>query len=222
MADVSNFPNVTPVRESLLIDRIRAGNTELFADLVRPYCHSLEVVLRSILRDPSDVEDVLQETMLKALVHLHQLHDEENFKSWLLQIGRNEARSRRRRIRKTWSYISLSDTEVAGDEESENGSYEVADRCKPASEAVADNELRAAIALVMNSLPKIYRGIFVLHDIKQLSLNEAAKMLGISIAAGTSRLHRARQHLRQQLTAFFSPKSKPPTAIRAKNDRTGT
>lgn len=210
------------MRESLLIDRIRAGDTELFADLVRPYCRSLEVVLRSILRDPSDVEDVLQETMLKALVHLHQLHDEENFKSWLLQIGRNEARSRRRRIQKTWSYVSLSEAEVAGDEESGNASYEVADLGRPASEAVADKELRTAIALVMNSLPKIYRRIFVLHDIKQLSLNEAAKILGISIAAGTSRLHRARQHLRQELAAFLSPKSKLPATTRAKTGRTGT
>jgi len=222
MADVINLPNVTPVRESLLIERVRAGNTELFADLVRPYAHSLQVVLRSILRDPSDVEDVLQETMLKALVHLHQLHDEENFKSWLLQIGRNEARSRRRRIRKTWATISLSEAEMAGGEENENRSYEFPDLRKPASDAVADREMRTAIALVMNSLPKIYRKIFVLHDIQQVSLNEAAKILGISIAAGTSRLHRARQHLRQQLAAFLSPKLKPPAATRAKTGRTGT
>jgi hypothetical protein len=78
MADANNFPDAISEHEVFLIRRIRSGETELFPDLVRPYSRSLLTVLGSILRDPSDVEEVLQETMLKALVHLHQLHDEQD------------------------------------------------------------------------------------------------------------------------------------------------
>src|SRR5262249_26071617 len=134
----------------------------------------------------------------------------------LLQIGRNEARTRQRRIRKTRANISLPEADRSAEEEIQNGSC-FADLRKPPSDAVADEEFRAAIAQVMHSLPKIYRRIFVLQDIQQVSLNEATKILGISMAAGTSRLHRARQHLRQQLTAFLTPKARSPKTTRAKS-----
>ena len=112
-------------------------------------------------------------------------------------------------MRRASATISLSEADGADEEGSQNGSCDVADLQKLPSEAAADNEFRTAIALVLNSLPEIYRKIFVLHDIKQLSLNEAVRSLGISMAAGTSRLHRARQHIRRQLAAFWPANSRP-------------
>ena len=83
-------------RDSELVLRVRAGERQLFHELVRPYERAVFITTYAILRDHADAEDAAQETMLKALIHLNQLANPEKFKGWLLQIAVNEARLKRR------------------------------------------------------------------------------------------------------------------------------
>src|SRR5260370_7256614 len=86
--------------ENHLIDQCRAGQREQFPTLIGPYLHSLRLTAYAILQNEADMEEVVQEAVLKALTHLTQLREGESFKAWLLQIVANEARMRRLKDRK--------------------------------------------------------------------------------------------------------------------------
>src|SRR5262249_19814029 len=82
----------TPQNFSDLIQLIKAGEKELFWQLAEPHYKSLHKVANTLLRDPDQAADAVQETMLKALVHIDQLHDTDRFRGWLMSIVINESR----------------------------------------------------------------------------------------------------------------------------------
>ena len=92
--DLLQLPVLLQLPQPVL--RVKAGERQLFHELVRPYERAVFITTYGILRDHADAEDAAQETMLKALVHLDQLADPEKLKGWLLQIAVNEARLKRR------------------------------------------------------------------------------------------------------------------------------
>jgi RNA polymerase sigma-70 factor, ECF subfamily len=87
-------------QERQIIEDCKAGKCEQFQSLISPYLRSIKLIAYSILRNRSDMEEVAQESVLKALIHITQLREGESFKAWLLQIAGNEARSRLRKDRK--------------------------------------------------------------------------------------------------------------------------
>ena len=187
--------------ESVLIARIKAGEKHLFHDLIRPYERSVYLVALSILRNQDDAEDVSQETILKAFMHLEQLREEDKFKGWLLQIATNEARLRRRKDRKhLYEYI---DEESAESEDGEFMPRQFADWREIPSEALEREDIRKAIGTALQALPEKYREVFVLRDVQHLGVEETGRALGISIPSVKTRLHRARLMMREQLAPIF-------------------
>lgn len=191
----------TEVDEAALIARIRAGETSLFLDLIRPYERSVYLLAYSVLKNQADAEDAAQEATLKAFQHLDQLRSESTFKGWLLQIAMNEARMRRRKNR-AHLYESL-DEAGAESEEGDVMPRQFADWREIPSEALERKELREQLTKALYDLPEKYREVFLLRDVQHLSEKEAAEILGISVAAAKARLHRARLQLREQLTPIF-------------------
>jgi RNA polymerase sigma-70 factor (ECF subfamily) len=184
-----------------LIARVKAGETERFVDLVRPYERSVYLLAYSVLKNKEDAEDVAQEAVFKAFQHLDQLRSEATFKSWLLQIAMNEARVRLRRDRRHL-YESL-DEGVQETDEADFMPRQVADWREIPSEALEQKELRQKLKEALDRLPAQYRQVFLLRDIEHMSEKEAADVLGITIAAVKSRLHRARLQLRETLAPIF-------------------
>jgi RNA polymerase sigma-70 factor, ECF subfamily len=187
--------------ELSLIARVKAGETERFVDLVRPYERSVYLLAYSVLKNKEDAEDVAQEAVFKAFQHLDQLRSEATFKSWLLQIAMNEARVRLRRDRRHL-YESL-DEGVQETDEADFMPRQVADWREIPSEALEQKELRQKLQEALDGLPAQYRQVFLLRDIEHMSEKEAADVLGITIAAVKSRLHRARLQLRETLAPIF-------------------
>jgi len=187
--------------EPTLIECIRAGDTSLFLDLIRPYERSIYLIAYSVLKNEADAEDTAQETVLKAFQHLDQLRSNTSFKSWLLHIAMNEARMRRRKGR-AHLYESL-DEGIQQSEEGEIMPRQLADWREIPSEALERKELRQQLSAALYSLPENYREIFLLRDEQHLSEKEAAEVLGISVSAAKIRLHRARLQLREKLTPIF-------------------
>lgn len=199
MAMAATSPNV--VDQATLIRRVKSGEKSLFYELVRPYENSLYWTAFSILQSGADAEEVVQEALLKALQHLGTLRAEARFQPWLLQIARNEALMRRRKERKHL-YDSIDDHEAK-----EEGSYmprQFADWREIPSEELERKEVRTALNRALQSIPEMYREVVSLRDMQQLTLGETAGMLGISIPAVKTRLHRARLQLRGELTPIFS------------------
>lgn len=187
--------------ELSLIARVRAGETERFLDLVRPYQRSIYLLAYSVLKNKEDAEDAAQETVFKAFQHLHQLRSEATFKSWLLQIAMNEARIRLRRDRR-YLYESL-DEGVQDSEEGDIMPRQLADWREIPSEALEQKELREKLQEALDSLPAHYRQVFLLRDVEHMSEKEAAEVLGVTTSAVKTRLHRARLQLREKLTPIF-------------------
>jgi RNA polymerase sigma-70 factor, ECF subfamily len=187
--------------EAALIERIRKGEKELFHELIQPYERSVYLSILSILRNHSDAEEVAQEALLKAFTHLDQLRSTDKFKAWLLLIAVNEARMRRRKDRQHL-YESLEEQAM----ETGEGEFmprQFADWREIPSDIVERKEIRTVVQKAVNSLPEKYREVFVLRDMQHLSVTETAEVLGLTVPAVKTRLHRARLQMREQLTPVF-------------------
>jgi RNA polymerase sigma-70 factor, ECF subfamily len=181
--------------EQRLIQRIRDGEHEAFYQLIRPYERRVYAAAFAILRNETDAEDCAQEAVLKAFKHIRQFRAEARFSTWLIQIAVNEARMRRRKERSDL-------VEPIDKEQNEEDSYrprDFADWREIPSEVLERKEVREKLAEALASLGQIYREVFVLRDMEQLSIEETANALGISTASVKTRLLRARLMLRDLL-----------------------
>jgi RNA polymerase sigma-70 factor, ECF subfamily len=181
--------------EQRLIGRIRDGEHEAFYELIRPYERRLYTAAFLTLRNEADAEDCVQEAVLKAFNHIGQFRAQAKFSTWLIQITLNEARMRRRKLRT--SLMEPIDR-AEGDEEPYTP-RDFADWREIPSEALERQEVREKLAQALNSLGQIYREVFVLRDMEQLSIEETARVLDISPASVKTRLLRARLMLRDLL-----------------------
>jgi RNA polymerase sigma-70 factor, ECF subfamily len=182
--------------EQRLIERIQEGEPEVFYELIRPYERRLYTAAFLILRNQADAEDCVQEAVLKAFKHIGQFRAEAKFSTWLIQITLNDARMRRRK-RRTSLVEPIDKTE--GNDEDAYIPRDFADWREIPSEALERQEVREKLAEALHSLGKIYREVFVLRDMEQLSIEETARALGISTASVKTRLLRARLMLRDLL-----------------------
>jgi RNA polymerase sigma-70 factor (ECF subfamily) len=183
-------------QEMALIERVCAGEKQLFYELISPYERSVYVAAFSVLQNQADAEDAAQDALLKALAHLSSFRKESRFSTWLIQIAVNEARMRRRKDRK---YLYDSIDEQNYDQEGDYFPKDFADWREIPSEALQRMELRRAIQRAIASLDSKYRVVFVMRDIQNLNTAETALALQISEAAVKTRLLRARLQIRDAL-----------------------
>jgi len=185
-------------KEIQLLARCKAGDKEQFQTLLSPYLHMLRLITYSILQNKEDMEEVVQESVLKAITHIGQLRDDDSFKTWLLQIAANEARMRQRKYRK-----HLFDSVEHDIHEQPFQPRQFIEWRKIPSTELEQKELRDSLTNALNCLGEGYREVFVLRDVENLSTIETGKILGMSEAAVNTRLHRARLQMREYLTPFF-------------------
>src|SRR6204780_2680312 len=186
----------TEVRdEAQMIAKILAGDSQLFHELIRPYEHRVYVMALSFLHNEADAEDVAQEAFLKAYRNLASFRGEAKFGTWLVSITLNEARSR---IRSRDS-IKMESLDEPPDEEGYTSPALLRDWKEIPSEALERKEVRLLLQSAITALPLIYRDVFQLRDIEQLSVQEAAQALGITVSSVKVRLHRARMMLQKNL-----------------------
>jgi RNA polymerase sigma-70 factor, ECF subfamily len=181
--------------EPATISGILAGNSHLFHELIRPYERSVYMVALSMLKEPADAEDAAQEAFLKAYCGLAMFRAESKFSTWLISIAINEARSRLRK-QKTSRTESLDDT---SEDHATVSPAALTDWREIPFEVLERSEVRLLLQEAVTGLPTIYREVFVLRDMEEMSVNESAAALGISIPSVKVRLHRARMMLQKQL-----------------------
>jgi RNA polymerase sigma-70 factor, ECF subfamily len=181
--------------EAQIIASILAGNTQEFHDLIRPHERSVYIMALSLLHNEADAEDAAQEAFLKAFRNLAQFRGESKFSTWLVSIALNEARSRLRR-KKTLKMESLDDPPEG---QGHVSPALLRDWREIPSEVLERQEFRLLLQQAVTDLPLIYREIFLLRDVEELSVNESAEALGITVASAKVRLHRARIMLQKKL-----------------------
>jgi RNA polymerase sigma-70 factor (ECF subfamily) len=181
--------------EAQMIASILAGDTHLFHELIRPYERRVYAMALSFMRNEADAEDVAQEAFLKAFRNLASFRGDAKFGTWLVSITLNEARSRIRRR----DAITMESIDEPQEGKGHASPAVLRDWKEIPSEALERKEVKQLLHQAVTGLPLIYREVFQLRDIEQLSVNEAAEALGITIASVKVRLHRARMMLQKIL-----------------------
>lgn len=151
--------------------------------------------VRSIVRDPAEAEDVLQEVLVKAHTGIEQLHAEAALAAWLFRIATHVAIDHlRKRSRQPDVADDVDATQIACDDEGVPGLQRL----------VEQQEMSACVQRFLLDLPSVYRTVLLLHDLDGLTAGEIARSLGITVQNAKIRLHRARAALRSSLQAGCS------------------
>lgn len=181
----------SPLSDAQVVARVRSGECALFEILMRRHNQKLYRVVRAILKDEHDVEEVMQQAYLNAFLHLHQFQERSRFSTWLIRIALNEAFGRRRRLRLV--VAMLPDEDGAAASQSIQSTQP-----DPERQAYAQ-ELRGLLEHAIDALPEGYRLVFLLRVVEGLSTSETGKGLGLGDEVIKTRLHRARAMLRRSV-----------------------
>jgi len=202
----ARFPMAVPsqagIDEAALVVQARDGNVSAFTELVRRYEGKIFRLAQHVTQNREDAEDVLQETFMKAYEHLDQFQGNSKFYTWIVRIAVNQALMKLRR-KKTGKTVSLDETIDTGED---TVVREIATWDENPEQRFSREELNEILDSAIQGLEPPYRSVFVLRDIEELSTEETAEALGLSIPAVKSRLLRARLQLREKLTRQFKRK----------------
>jgi RNA polymerase sigma-70 factor, ECF subfamily len=189
---------VVKADEPVLVAAAKAGDISAFETLVGRYERKIFRLTQNITQNREDAEDAMQEAFLKAFQHLGEFQGNSRFYTWLVRIAVNQALMKLRKRRP--NVVSL-------DEEVDTGEdmlpREVEDWGPSPEERFEQTELSGILSKVIGELDPSFRVVFQLRDIEELSTEETAEALGLSVPAVKSRLLRARLKLRQRLNQYF-------------------
>jgi RNA polymerase sigma-70 factor, ECF subfamily len=184
--------------EPQLVAAAQAGQLQAFETLVGRYERKIFRLTLNITQNREDAEDAMQEAFLKAFEHLHEFQGNSRFYTWLVRIAVNQALMKLRKRRP--NQVSL-DAEV--DTGEDTIPREVEDWGPSPEDRYEQSELSGILGQVIGELDPPFRIVFQLRDIEELSTEETAEALGLSVPAVKSRLLRARLKLRQKLNRYF-------------------
>ena len=186
--------------EATLVAEAKEGNAEAFTVVVNQYERNIFRLALNVTSNKEDAEDVLQETFLKAYTHLGRFQGNSRFYTWVVRIAVNESLMKLRK-RRSDRQVSLDE----GLETDDNGLLprEIADWGDNPEQRYAKTEWQEILAEATQTLEPAFRTVFTLRDVEQLSTEETAEALGLSVPAVKSRLLRARLKLRQRLNKYF-------------------
>ena len=188
--------------EATILAQARDGDTAAFGELIRRYEAKIFRLAQHITQNREDAEDVLQETFLKAYEHLDQFQGNSKFYTWIVRIAVNQALMKLRK-RKSDKSVSIDETIDTGED---TVAREIAAWDEDPEQRYSREELNKILETAIDSLAPPYRAVFLLRDVDDLSTEETAEALDLSIPAVKSRLLRARLQLRDKLTRFFKRK----------------
>jgi RNA polymerase sigma-70 factor (ECF subfamily) len=196
------IPSQAGFDETALVVQARDGDNHAFAELVKGYEAKIFRLALHITQNREDAEDVLQEAFLKAYEHLDQFQGSSKFYTWIVRIAVNQALMKLRR-RKADKLVSLDEGIDTGED---TVTREIAAWDEDPEQRFTREELGEILNTSIDGLAPAYRSVFVLRDVEDLSTEETAEALGISVPAAKSRLLRARLQLREKLTHYFKRK----------------
>jgi len=185
-----------------LVRLARERDSGAFRVIMRRHNRRLYRVARAVTGDDAEAEDVVQEAYFRAFANLGNFRGDSSLATWLTRIALNEALGRLRRQRSTVELPML-------DAESQDDTHVIpfplmASNCDP-ERAVAQREIRILMERAIDALPEVFRIVFVMREIEDLSIEETAGFLNLPQATVKTRLHRARRLLRRALDEQLAP-----------------
>jgi len=196
----------SPLTDNEVVSRVLAGDTHLFEIVMRRHNQRVFRAARAILKNDDEAQDVMQEAYVRAYQHLKDFRGEAQLSTWLCRIAVHEALARVRRAGKQ---------EPVTEEQLEEGNMG-----RDPEQATSDDELRVLLEQAVDALPDVFRTVFVLRAVEQMSTQEVAEMLSVPEDTVKTRLFRARGLLRQALlTKLEDTETKAFQFLRPRCDR---
>lgn len=196
----SQLNNAARPAEADLIRKAITGDETAIRAIIRTHNRRLYRVARSIVRDDSEAEDVLQEAYLHAFSALADFRGQSSLSTWLTRIVLNEALQRRRRR------VDLP-TEKTGLQQKMQSQVipfpYVGNRAVDPESMTVQREFISLIEHAIDELPEDFRTVLVARAIEDMSIEETAELLGIKPETVKTRLHRARRLLKDDLADYF-------------------
>src|SRR3954464_9490019 len=191
-------------QEAVIVEELKAGSEAAYAWLIGEFQQPVYGLVYRIVNDPADVADTTQEVFLKVFRGMKQFHGESTLKTWIYRIALHEAANRRR----WWFRHKAKETSIEPAESDAPGLGEHAmyvaltDHADSPFESMAHREVQQRVEQELKKVPEPYRTTLILRDLEEMSYEEIAEVLEISLGTVKSRLTRGRQALRQRLTPY--------------------
>jgi RNA polymerase sigma-70 factor (ECF subfamily) len=182
-------------QDAALVVAAKSGDGYAFEILIERYQRRILAVARRFTRIREDAEDIVQQSFQKAFVHLHKFEGRASFSTWLTRIAINEALMMLRRSR---GVREVSIDHLDGKEESALRLEMRDSRPGPESLFLRSEQNRVLSAALNELTPKIRKAI-ELRELGELSLEEAARVMGLSVGAVKARVFHGRRKLHQVL-----------------------
>jgi RNA polymerase sigma-70 factor (ECF subfamily) len=183
---------------ALLVRRAKKGDQSAFTELVELYSERIFNLALRILKNSDDASDVLQETFTAVYEKIDSFDGRSNFFTWLYRIATNFSLMKLRKDKRT--IYTDKDMEEQFDNPDKVQIHEWRDL--PLKDMLND-EFRKKLENAIDLLPEIYRSVFILRDLEEMSIKETSKILGITESNVKIRLKRARVYLREQLANYM-------------------
>jgi RNA polymerase sigma-70 factor, ECF subfamily len=189
-----------------LLERARHGDDQALERLLERHQDQVYRYGLSMCRDPEDAKDVLQDTLLAMARGVRDFRGESSISTWLYTVARSFCIKKRRKSKFAPTHERSLETSAA-----EEG-LQVPDDGRGPEEAFAGKQVEEALEGAIRSLEPMYREVLILRDVEGLKASEVAEVLGITVQAVKSRLHRARLTVREQLVPLLGIPTDAPKA----------
>jgi RNA polymerase sigma-70 factor (ECF subfamily) len=189
--------------ESAIVAELKAGSEAAYAWLIGELQQPVYGLVYRIVNDPADAADTTQDVFLKVFRGMKHFHGESSLKTWIYRIALHEAANRRR----WWFRHKAKETSIEPDTEADgvsDNAIQVAltDHADSPFESVAHHEVQRRVDEELRKVPEPYRTTLILRDLEEMSYEEIAEVLEVSLGTVKSRLTRGRDALRQRLAPY--------------------
>ena len=184
-----------------LVRRVLARDADAFRTIMQRHNRRLYRIARSVLRNGAEAEDAVQEAYVSAFTHLASYRGESSLAAWLSRIAMNEALARLRRRRSSAEVAMLDEARS----KAEIIQFPRSAQNDDPERTMAQRQILQLVEQATDDLPEAYRLVFVTRVIEGMSVEETAELLGIKPQTVKTRLHRARQLVRDRLNKQIGP-----------------
>ena len=191
--------------EAAIVAELKAGSEEAYAWLIGEFQRPVYGLVYRMVSDPADAADATQDVFLKVFRGMKHFHGESSLKTWIYRIALHEAANRKR----WWFRHKAQETPIEPEESSVPAGFDrtlqhaLTDRKDSPFESFAHREVQARVDAELRSLPEPYRTTLILRDLEEMSYEEIAEILQISLGTVKSRLTRGRQMLKERLAPYI-------------------
>jgi RNA polymerase sigma-70 factor (ECF subfamily) len=189
--------------EAAIVAELKVGSEDAYAWLIGEFHQPIYSLVYRILTDPADAADTTQEVFLKVFRGIRHFNGQSSLKTWIYRIAVHEASNRRRwwfrhKARETSMELEASSSEGSGLAARET----LVDEGESPFDNACHEEVRSRVEAELRQVPEPYRSTVILRDLEDMSYDEIAEVLDISLGTVKSRLTRGREALRRRLTGY--------------------